>query len=1309
MGFPVDDYRPWLEWVHRQTNTITVSPNKVENNHLDGADAALPTALFFPSLKRLNFSRGYLNYPYGHESINLKILIQRRGVVLVTEENDGIPGDVFLRIIANVLARNLLNPREKWDKFIQDDRNSQVPLLLDLGAILRVHREKGGESDLFSSIFTLMEGMKGTPFLNNNFKNIFLSLCQSNKLILLLNGSKCVNDPWPENLFSQSPTTCLIIVISPPDWAENLESQGFTHYVLSPLKYSSELRSMALEWARRPRELAWDVISGCFHSHHRWQILESYLGELTRKNRSDLEWFCLHLVEQYQTFSPKDIARAVAILGRVLDLFPAFKINPIPSVKVTSPYYALLGRFSDNIEENHRKGIHIPMMDLIDAAEALGRAGDPRIDAEKGRVNIDKKKWKGNLIHLPGTRFRLGKYPVTVGEYQKFLNSPDYGDEKFWRSSGPGGSRRHIPVTPDGWIMQRHHPNRPVVNVSWHEANAYCEWFSEKLGEKARLPTPVERKKAASTHEYRYPWGREVPKAYLANYGSIVGSPVPVGLYADDRGPEGHRDIVGNVREWGSKVDQNNAYALSGGWHSPPEHMVVGFHENLPLRKREGDLGFRVLVERRIQYTEQQNHLQPWIPYPFAESDPIHRRVVFLFPGNGTGKEILQFSNHLRNKLVTLFQVWKPFDEGSGRHLAFHPWELTPGDLTDPDKGGHNTHLWVTADLGVVFVWAESWDIFRALAARDLVRAETLVLVREDPSSLVLPKRLRGDYYHVPPFLMGESNSRNSGPNRVPVNADLLDPFREYVARQVLRLRKRTKTSDHTPEMDEENISRTNAIIHPLAKSQMPEEFLDYWQTNRPCILLRIERIESGMRWDEGKWDESHWGNQHASEPVVTRTNPSFRQWLGLPSQESLTVSELWQLLTDVLGMRSTHDDGKEGSTDKQFNSAVNRCNELLKSAAFTDSIPNFSGVVEWLHPHESSPGIRFQLLARHVNAFDDNRAMEILFLIALEPVVRKKPLLPGDKMRLLILHEHTDTAGTGLHVWLQNAIKTHYPHMKIVLGLEPDLRTWGKREEGDAWLECDAAIILRPGTETEKILGNERHPLVARMNGGENLPLLVLYEITQNPWLPDNFKKKNNIYYYETGEVAEILDPLMHRIQGGMSHFRPKIFVTHAIRTQHSKSLNQFLWKLVDRLERTGFEVLIEQRIQSEGKDWMQRVQDSAAMSHGALAVVPEDGLSNLMLQHLTWLNKNRNKEHFLLLPIIFADEHSQVGTQAKKSPLLNKWQLKFLNPGHLADEEQRNDICRQVIQPFKTLKNRLLKQTVFAQGTTSDEQFGQ
>jgi formylglycine-generating enzyme required for sulfatase activity len=137
--------------------------------------------------------------------------------------------------------------------------------------------------------------------------------------------------------------------------------------------------------------------------------------------------------------------------------------------------------------------------------------------------------------------FALQQYPVTNFEYSQFVRETGYRPPDHWHGSAP----------PERLL------EHPVTQVSWYDANAYCDWYREKFGLPVRLPTAAEWEKAAGWDAVKgekrlWSWGNE----YDPDKGnSRIGGPghaTPIGQYSPAGGdsPYGISDLCGNTFDW---------------------------------------------------------------------------------------------------------------------------------------------------------------------------------------------------------------------------------------------------------------------------------------------------------------------------------------------------------------------------------------------------------------------------------------------------------------------------------------------------------------------------------------------------------------------------------------------------------------------------------------------------------------------------------------------------------------------------------------------------------------------------------------
>ncbi len=85
----------------------------------------------------------------------------------------------------------------------------------------------------------------------------------------------------------------------------------------------------------------------------------------------------------------------------------------------------------------------------------------------------------------------------------------------------------------------------PVMDVTWAQAQQYCEWRG------GSLPTEAQWEKAArGTDQRKFPWGNDPVTCELARYGDCGWMTTRVGTHPKGASPYGAQDMAGNAWEW---------------------------------------------------------------------------------------------------------------------------------------------------------------------------------------------------------------------------------------------------------------------------------------------------------------------------------------------------------------------------------------------------------------------------------------------------------------------------------------------------------------------------------------------------------------------------------------------------------------------------------------------------------------------------------------------------------------------------------------------------------------------------------------
>ena len=166
--------------------------------------------------------------------------------------------------------------------------------------------------------------------------------------------------------------------------------------------------------------------------------------------------------------------------------------------------------------------------------------------------------------------FRIARYPVTVAQYAAFVDAGGYGQRAYWSATGweAKGEATHPQIGWDDATLNA--ANQPVVGVSWYEAQAFCRWLGERLGQPVRLPTEAEWERAArGDDDRRYSYGDDFDATRGNSAESGIGHVCAVGLFPRNASPFGVLDLSGNVFEWTSSRLQAYPYVADDGREDP--------------------------------------------------------------------------------------------------------------------------------------------------------------------------------------------------------------------------------------------------------------------------------------------------------------------------------------------------------------------------------------------------------------------------------------------------------------------------------------------------------------------------------------------------------------------------------------------------------------------------------------------------------------------------------------------------------------------------------------------------------------------
>ncbi|UDQ97173.1 SUMF1/EgtB/PvdO family nonheme iron enzyme [Lentisphaerota bacterium WC36G] len=285
-----------------------------------------------------------------------------------------------------------------------------------------------------------------------------------------------------------------------------------------------------------------------------------------------------------------------------------------------------------------------------------------KIPKKLERLTFNVEGEKIEFVKLPTGKFIMGSKNETVQEYPRaiieikqpfFMATTEVSNALYAKFDKTHDSRYYPRLSANqedrGWPLNK--KEQPVVRVSFHEAMAFCNWLSEKIGRQVTIPTEAQWEWAAragsqsdmfygtkeddfsqyaNLADYNLRWfgvphGKPHKKEKVSDYCSWlprikkVNDNFQLSAKPKSYNPNqfGLYDMIGNVAEWTrskflpypyndndnrntpliAKNTQTSMVIRGGSWITRPKYATSSYRYGYKCYQKVFDVGIRLIIE----------------------------------------------------------------------------------------------------------------------------------------------------------------------------------------------------------------------------------------------------------------------------------------------------------------------------------------------------------------------------------------------------------------------------------------------------------------------------------------------------------------------------------------------------------------------------------------------------------------------------------------------------------------------------------------------------------------------------------------